>query len=231
MNKILLFASISLAWAIPIEAATIVGTANSANSIPFGSAARNEITTYQQVYSATAFSGTTSIDTFSIFGEDRFIGNGLDNFSFNISFYTTSAVVNGLSETGADNLGTLLTDFGDFSISGALPDKLTFTGTPFDYDPTQGNLLLQFNLTSVVANGPGFVLFKAERNGILVSRYFALAGNETGAIDRVGIVTEFDFVGGAVPEPATWAFMIFGFGATGGAMRLQRKVKMKVSDA
>lgn len=38
-------------------------------------------------------------------------------------------------------------------------------------------------------------------------------------------------VGGAVPEPATWAFMIFGFGAIGGAMRRQRKANVKVSYA
>lgn len=36
---------------------------------------------------------------------------------------------------------------------------------------------------------------------------------------------------GAVPEPATWAFMIFGFGAIGGAMRRQRKAIVKVSYA
>ena len=35
---------------------------------------------------------------------------------------------------------------------------------------------------------------------------------------------------GAVPEPATWAFMIFGFGAIGGAMR-RRKAQVKVSYA
>lgn len=34
---------------------------------------------------------------------------------------------------------------------------------------------------------------------------------------------------GAVPEPATWAFMIFGFGAIGGAMRRRRNVNVKVS--
>lgn len=31
----------------------------------------------------------------------------------------------------------------------------------------------------------------------------------------------------AVPEPATWAFMIFGFGAVGGAIRRQRKATVK----
>lgn len=36
---------------------------------------------------------------------------------------------------------------------------------------------------------------------------------------------------GAVPEPATWAFMIFGFGAIGGAMRRRRNVNVKVSYA
>ncbi len=35
----------------------------------------------------------------------------------------------------------------------------------------------------------------------------------------------------AVPEPATWAFLIFGFGAIGGAMRRQRKANVKVSYA
>ena len=42
-------------------------------------------------------------------------------------------------------------------------------------------------------------------------------------------------VNGAIPEPATWAFMILGFGAIGGAMRRQknmaRKAKVKVSYA
>lgn len=37
--------------------------------------------------------------------------------------------------------------------------------------------------------------------------------------------------GAAVPEPATWAFMIFGFGAIGGAMRRNRKANVKVSYA
>lgn len=36
---------------------------------------------------------------------------------------------------------------------------------------------------------------------------------------------------GAVPEPATWAFMIFGFGAIGGALRRGRKAHVKVSYA
>ncbi|MEP3225470.1 MAG: PEPxxWA-CTERM sorting domain-containing protein [Parasphingorhabdus sp.] len=60
---------------------------------------------------------------------------------------------------------------------------------------------------------------------------FSLFGNSganvEAAIDDAQILTAM----GAVPEPATWAFMIFGFGAIGSAMRRQRKVNVKVSYA
>lgn len=45
------------------------------------------------------------------------------------------------------------------------------------------------------------------------------------------IYVRFSNFSSAVPEPATWAFMIFGFGAVGGAMRRQRKANVKVSYA
>lgn len=38
-------------------------------------------------------------------------------------------------------------------------------------------------------------------------------------------------VSGAVPEPATWALMIMGFGAVGGAMRRRAKVRTTVAYA
>lgn len=38
-------------------------------------------------------------------------------------------------------------------------------------------------------------------------------------------------VGGAVPEPATWAMMLLGFGTIGGALRRRSKVKTTVSFA
>jgi PEP-CTERM motif len=49
------------------------------------------------------------------------------------------------------------------------------------------------------------------------------------------LIARADAAVGAVPEPATWAFMIFGFGAVGGALRSngrrQRKANVKVSYA
>jgi hypothetical protein len=44
------------------------------------------------------------------------------------------------------------------------------------------------------------------------------------AIDNLSVVNN----AGAVPEPATWALMILGFGAVGGAMRRRQAVAAKV---
>ena len=38
-----------------------------------------------------------------------------------------------------------------------------------------------------------------------------------------GITSQPPGIGGAVPEPATWAMMLAGFGAVGGAMRYRRR--------
>ncbi|MEO9467510.1 PEPxxWA-CTERM sorting domain-containing protein [Parasphingorhabdus sp.] len=54
------------------------------------------------------------------------------------------------------------------------------------------------------------------------------SGGDGYSVDYLSLVGD---VAGAVPEPATWAFMIFGFGAVGGAMRRQRKANVKVSYA
>ena len=47
----------------------------------------------------------------------------------------------------------------------------------------------------------------------------------------IAIHTDFIASAMAVPEPATWALMILGFGAVGGAMRRRHAVKAKVSFA
>lgn len=70
--------------------------------------------------------------------------------------------------------------------------------------------------------------------------FFGLTGTNITSATLSGDQNDYIFVDnftyvadamGAVPEPATWAFMIFGFGAIGGAMRRQRKANVKVSYA
>ncbi|WP_445192736.1 FxDxF family PEP-CTERM protein [Sphingomonas sp. Tas61C01] len=47
-----------------------------------------------------------------------------------------------------------------------------------------------------------------------------IAGNATGNVAYAGVIT---FVPNAVPEPATWAMMLVGFGMVGSAMRYRRR--------
>ncbi|WP_422344099.1 PEPxxWA-CTERM sorting domain-containing protein [Parasphingorhabdus sp.] len=72
-------------------------------------------------------------------------------------------------------------------------------------------------------------------NGITeISRNANISGFDsptTGGYSGVSPYIQLIGAMGAVPEPATWAFMIFGFGAVGGAMRRQRKANVKVSYA
>ncbi len=58
----------------------------------------------------------------------------------------------------------------------------------------------------------------------------AFSGNDF-AIDDISLSTQSIVNPGAVPEPATWAFMIAGFGAIGGMMRRQRETPKKTTYA
>ncbi len=78
-----------------------------------------------------------------------------------------------------------------------------------------GNLSSFYNVGLTSANGIG-LLFGPESYNV--------------GVDNINFTVS-SIVSSAVPEPATWAFMIFGFGAIGGAMRRQRKANVKLSYA
>lgn len=56
---------------------------------------------------------------------------------------------------------------------------------------------------------------------ILAFRFTPTAGQNFGSLAGIGLTVNFAprVVTGAVPEPATWAMMLFGFGLIGGTMR------------
>ena len=225
MNKVLL-ASICTAMVLgsSVKAATTVGVATDGNTIPFSSPLRQGVSIYQQIYAGSAFAGMASINRISF---DYFLGDELATADLDIFFYLTPLAVGELTDTAANNRGTLLSNFGSFSISGAAPSVLSFQGPAFDYDPLMGNLLMQINYTDVTRDGFSFYARDA-RDSVVTQRYI---GGDTGRVSGSGLVTTFDFVNGGVPEPATWAFMIIGFGAVGSTLRQQRKANVKPSFA
>ena len=175
----------------------VVGAPSSGgNFFPFGGPfSTNPGTRYQQAYASTDFSGPMSIN-----GLEFTLNNGstLRSVTYQIFLSTITAGIDTLSNSNFNaNRGADNALFASGTLSGASPATLIFTGGPFLYIPSSGNLLLDFVFTSPGANGnAGFTSRSGDATGIF-SRYLDFGTATTGW----GLVTTFDFA--ATPEPGT----------------------------
>ena len=137
--------------------------------------------------------------------------------------------------TGGGRQEIRLTDYRRDSIGVVLPQDGTFhdllyttgNGTSLYID---GTLVFSAAENFTAGNNAGFDTLFGNQFGNQFNEYFA------GRIDRAlffdGVATYAEAIGsvpGGVPEPATWAMMIGGFGVVGGAVR--RRPTAKVSFA
>lgn len=206
---------------------TVGSGSNAGTCYPFGCPSLNAITAYQQVYSATAFSGVQAINTLSFakaFGLGTF-----DTATYTISLSTTAKSVLGLdtdniwNNVGADNIV-----LGTFTLSGAAPLVLSFSGAEFDYDPALGNLLLNVAISNVTTAGPNLLpisyapYFAADQTTSVTSNLY---GNVDGYRQgNFALITTFDLVTPTnVPEPMTAS--IIGIGLLGMAAVRRHKKK------
>jgi hypothetical protein len=181
-------------------------TANAGNCYPFSCFASETHpgpgNLYQQVYGASSFGSSPGVVfSVSFFNANLPFGDGnMDSASYDVSFWTTALGPDGLTTSAAANRGTLLSDWGSYSLGGAMPQTLTLNGTPFLYDPAQGNLLMQVQVTGLTFPESYQSFFEVDASGLTTSRYF-------------------DYNVTSVPEPAAWAMMLVGFGLVGLATR------------
>lgn len=213
-----------------ISAAMLLAGQSNASEVTFGDPASATYTgdctpgctpTIQTVYSRDAFPGTVQIDSLSLWLQ----GYG-DLAPLTITLSTTNKSWDGLSTTFAENAGPDAALF----FSGVAPVvdgvlKTTFVGTPFVYDPSLGNLLVEIKSdSSYILNSA----YTSWASSVQAERMFTFTpGKLTADYDEPSgyvFVTTFgvsDVVGG-VPEPTTWALMIGGFGLIGGTMRRRK---------
>jgi len=200
------------------NAQVLIGTATDGNEFPFGTSAGND---YEQIYKKSDFSAPIDINEISFF-LTLFTVPGFDTWATgDYSFYlsTTTTPVNQLvgNDEGANNQL-----FGTFDLSGAVPyGQINFTGTPFNYDPSQGNLLLDIKVTGQVPGQSSLVFLDAmdgDAGGIFSRLYNFGTGTK-----NYGLVTEFNGTPGtssaSVPDPASSLGLLSGACLVLGALR------------
>jgi PEP-CTERM motif len=140
-----------------------------------------------------------------------------------INFSTTTRAVDGLSSIFAENVGldnTVVFDLSaitlsDFQAGGA--DIIIPLRTPFYYDPSAGNLLMDVFNFGRERTSP----FNANSSASdTTSSVYSFGVNEpNGIANTIGLVTIFEVR--PVPEPSTWALLAVGL-LLGGVRHIRR---------
>lgn len=192
------------------------------NCIPFGCTSYGTSTIYQQVYASSNFSGPILIRSLSFLNTASSGGTIVDS-TYSFTLTATPAAVNGLSTNFAANMGSTSQAFWSGNLQGAVNGSLTIVGTPFEYQPSAGNLLLQ--ITRVPGSGTpssGGAAFNA-RNGTAGGTFSRMSDyynyNNPNLNAGYGLVTEFS--NGGVPEPAT--LLLFPAGLAGIAIYRKKR--------
>lgn len=204
-----------LAWASPAFSDTVIGlpaASGSGNCFPFGCAYNGD---YQQVYSASQFSGPLTITDLEFFNtQDDGGATAMNSGTWTISLSTTAADWNTLSTTFSSNLGGDNTEVftGDLSQPWSFGDTLSIDlSTPFTYDPSTGNLLMTVNVNGSTAAG-GNIFFDVNNGNTFLGRVYCSSGdctNSVGVDPGHGLVTGFS-TATPVPEPSTFLLLEAG---------------------
>jgi hypothetical protein len=179
------------------------------NCDPFGCPEFFGLGTYQQVYASSAFPGDSTITGLTFYNEEAPNGaqpaGGTYTLSLSYSF-------NGPGDLNVNNPVSNISADDQVFFSGSLPflaqTTLDFVGTPFAYNPADGNLLLTITVTDPSDNAKILYLDQSAMTDETTDVYFGTVngGNNTG-----GLVTGFTVASNvATPEPGSLFLMLGG---------------------
>ena len=164
---------------------------------------------YQQAYASADFPGRAMAITSISFFNHSLLEGSLPVATFQIFFSTITADIDSLSNTNFDsNDGLDNTMFASVDLSGGpAPSQLVFAGRPFDYNPANGNLLMDIHISSEVSSGGAFYDARRGTAAGVFSRYQNFSAGTQG----FGLVTQFTFE--PVPEPCTIVLLLGALGS------------------
>lgn len=226
MNKAVRYGLLylALAAAVSLQAGTIVLgiPAEAANCDPFGCPAFFGLGTYQQVYASSSFPGAITIDDIGFF-QSQVLHNGgvLANGTYTMSLSYTSSAPGALDFSDGPSANIEAGTEAEF-FSAALPaltpylteNILTFSGTPFVYNPVDGNLLLTVSVTGGASSPPYLFLDETSPSPVTSSAYFGTVdgANTTGLVTGINYTS---FTGASTPEPGSLLLVLAGIGLIG----------------
>ncbi|HLY18561.1 MAG TPA: PEP-CTERM sorting domain-containing protein [Bryobacteraceae bacterium] len=195
------------------------------NCDPFGCPGFLGLSTYQQVYLSSAFPSSISIVGLTFYEGQVHNGGQPAGGSYTLSFSYTTFAPGSLDLTNPNNN---ISSSSENFFSGALPtltpegggNFLVISGTPFVYNPADGNLLLTVTVTGGTNSGTPLFLNESVcgpqticPQGSSVVTGNAYFGNANGGNDIGGLVTGFDYsTSPTTPEPGTLISALAGFG-------------------
>jgi len=203
--------STTLFWGSAAKAddAVTVGNANDGTCYPFSCAASEGITLFQQIFNGSTFSGSGYITSFdqTLFTALDYGPELLDSATYEIGFSTLPTY--SLSPSPIDNIGFDYASFGVYFLGGLSPNVLSFEGTPFYFDPAQGNLVMTVLISDLTTSSNIYNAFYNSDHSI--DQTFRCYGSVVAcSVDKNAPVTTFQLVRSLpVPTPLT----LLGVGA------------------
>ncbi len=225
MTSLTKMLAVTVVFAGPVFANTLViNDTDTQIRFPFGTDTTSPTNylsgaTYQQIYSSTEFPGAPILITELAFSTSSVISSAsLDSLGLDVHLGDAATSAANPSATFSSNRGS---DYQDV-FSGMLTftpaqnntfDMVLHLTTPFLYNPSAGDLLLDILLTQTPSI-TGSALYFGGDSSATDARIFNASPSATGRVDFNTLATEFTFTSvSAAPEPSTLLMLVTGLGA------------------